>query len=392
MVWQPSAARAWQLLHDAGFRAYAVGGCVRDALMGRPCHDWDIASSARPGETMRVFSEFRCIPTGLAHGTVTVLIDGVPLEITTFRVDSGYSDGRHPDSVRFADRIEDDLARRDFTMNAIAAVPGCARDGTVDPFGGEADIRAHLIRCVGEPRRRFAEDALRILRALRFASELGFSIDPETSEALSECRALLDRLSAERVMQELSRLLCGAYAADVLSSYKDVLRVVCPVSDTAEDRLRLLPPRPELRLAALLWDCPEAEALQVLRTLRFDRHTQETVPRLLAAVRRPLPSELCGLRRCMGEYGALWDDVLTLAASSGTDTRALMLETELVRQRGDALTVGMLRVSGRDLVSLGLRGPAVGRTLEALLDAVQRGALPNTKPALMEAASRLAAR
>ena len=212
-------------LEAAGWEAFVVGGAVRDALRGCAAGDWDITTNAEPEQVERVFSGERLIETGLRHGTVTVLLDGLPLEITTYRVDGGYSDHRRPDSVTFTRSLRDDLLRRDFTMNALAYNP---QTGLVDICGGAEDLAHGIVRCVGEPERRFREDGLRILRALRFASVLGFTIEPETAAAIHRCAELLRYLAAERVLSELTKLLCGQNAGAVLREFSDVLAVPIP--------------------------------------------------------------------------------------------------------------------------------------------------------------------
>ena len=212
-------------LTAAGWEAYVVGGAVRDALRGCAAGDWDITTNAEPAQVERVFAGERLIETGLRHGTVTVLLDGLPLEITTYRVDGDYTDHRRPDAVRFTRSLREDLLRRDFTMNALAYHP---RTGLVDVCGGAEDIARGVVRCVGEPDRRFQEDGLRILRALRFSSVLGFQIAPETAAAIHRNRALLQYLAAERVRSELTKLLCGQNVDAVLREFSDVLAVPIP--------------------------------------------------------------------------------------------------------------------------------------------------------------------
>ena len=256
-------------LTDAGHRAYAVGGCVRDNLLGRAPHDWDIATDARPAETQAVFRDFPVIETGIRHGTVTVLLDGEPYEITTFRVDGRYSDGRRPDSVSFAATIEEDLSRRDFTVNAMAY---SETDGLVDPFGGRQDLRDGLLRCVGDPETRFSEDALRLFRAVRFAAELGFSLEPETRRALDRLHGSISRVAKERIFAELKKLLTAPHAADALRICPALLFSAVPelavlrdvpqhsryhIYDVFEHTLHALdaaPPDETVRLAVLLHD------------------------------------------------------------------------------------------------------------------------------------------
>ena len=217
--------RAIEILNGAGFSAHVVGGAVRNILMGIPVNDWDITTSALPEETLELFKDFKTIETGLKHGTVTVIINSTPLEITTYRIEHGYSDNRHPDKVDFTDRVDDDLARRDFTVNAIAYSPSL---GFADPFDGQADIKNEIIRCVGDADKRFGEDALRILRALRFSSVLGFEIHPDTADSIRRNYKLLKNISAERIFVEVSKLLCGKDAGRILREYDEVIFFILP--------------------------------------------------------------------------------------------------------------------------------------------------------------------
>ena len=220
----PNVKKAISLLESAGFEVCAVGGCVRDSLLRKTPDDWDITTSASPEQMKEVFSSFHCIETGIQHGTLTVVI-GSPLEITTFRLDGEYEDNRHPKSVEFTSDLSADLARRDFTVNAMAYSPS---QGLSDPFGGQEDLKNHIIRCVGEADRRFNEDALRILRGLRFASVLDFEIEDKTAESIHKNKALLKNISVERISKELMRLICGAGAHRVLSGFADVLFEIMP--------------------------------------------------------------------------------------------------------------------------------------------------------------------
>ena len=264
------AARAIEQLEGAGFETWAVGGCVRDSLRGAAPHDWDLCTAARPEQMKAVFAGERVLETGLKHGTLTLLTDGGPLEITTFRADGGYSDGRHPDAVRFVGSVEDDLARRDFTVGAMAWHP--AR-GLCDPYGGLDDLQDGILRAVGDPDARFTEDGLRILRAVRFASQLGFAVEPQTAAAMRRQLARLDCVAAERVREELTRTLCGRFVQRALLSYRDVLAAVLPelvpmfdcaqqnphhLYDVWEHSVRAVgqvPAVPALRWAMLLHDC-----------------------------------------------------------------------------------------------------------------------------------------
>ena len=212
-------------LTRAGFSAYVVGGCVRDSLLDLTPHDWDICTSALPEQMQEVFRDFRTVDTGLKHGTLMVIADHEPYEVTTFRIDGDYTDHRHPDSVIFVDDLTRDLARRDFTVNAMAWSP---EEGLQDPFGGQADLPAKLIRCVGDPLARFEEDALRVLRALRFAAVYDFAIEPDTASALRKKAPDLKMVAGERIREELLKLLCGKAAGRILREFPEVLAEIIP--------------------------------------------------------------------------------------------------------------------------------------------------------------------
>ena len=311
------AALALHTLQSNGHLAFVVGGCVRDSLLGRTPNDWDVTTSALPEEVADCFRNFRVIETGLQHGTLTVLVDGTPIEITTFRNDGIYLDHRHPVGVTFSNTVEDDLARRDFTVNAMAYHP---ERGLVDLFGGREDLKNRVIRCVGDPVTRFREDGLRILRAIRFASVLGFSLDEKTKAAVRSEKSLLEFIAPERIREEFCKLLCGVNAENVIREYVDVIgqflpellacrgfeqntkyhcydvleHTLCALSHASNDLF--------VRLAVLLHDIgkplcytedengghfkghgPVGTAMteQILRRLRFDNRTVEIVSRLV---------------------------------------------------------------------------------------------------------------
>ena len=240
-----------------GFDAYPVGGCVRDILMGKlPC-DWDIATSATPDEIQKIFSQYTVIPTGIKHGTVTVILDKIPFEITTFRIDGNYTDSRHPEKVTFSTDITEDLKRRDFTINAIAYHP---KTGIIDPFGGQADLKAEIIRAVGDPAQRFSEDALRIMRALRFSAVLSFEIEQKTAEALYKYSHLLENIAAERVTTELNKTLCANGASLVIEKYFSVISQrlfgnypLKATNTTIFSTISQVPDKLHLRLSAFLY-------------------------------------------------------------------------------------------------------------------------------------------
>lgn len=420
-------------LTDAGHRAYAVGGCVRDSLLGRAPHDWDIATDARPAETQAVFRDFPVIETGIRHGTVTVLLDGEPYEITTFRVDGRYSDGRRPDSVSFAVTIEEDLARRDFTVNAMAY---SETEGLVDPFGGRQDLRDGLLRCVGDPETRFSEDALRLFRAVRFAAELGFSLEPETRRALDRLHGSISRVAKERIFAELKKLLTAPHAADALRICPALLFSAVPelavlrdvpqhsryhIYDVFEHTLHALdaaPPDETVRLAVLLHDtgkgpCRTAGAdgydhfyghpvksaeiaRRALQSLRCDNRTQRAVVRLVELHDLHFPMRPVKFRRLLAALGfplfyRLLDVARADSAAHAPEFVAPRLqaldeaETEARRLEaaGFCRTVRQLRINGDDLIACGLRGPEIGETLDGLLRSVIDGQLENDRTALL---------
>ena len=284
----PGAALLLDALHGAGHAAYAVGGCVRDSLLGLDPHDWDLCTSARPEQVMALFGEEKCIPTGLQHGTVTVKQGGRLYETTTFRTEGAYSDGRHPDAVCFVPDVREDLARRDFTINAMAY---SAEEGLIDPFGGRDDLAAHRVRAVGEPERRFEEDALRILRLYRFAARFGFAIDPATGAAARALGPHLDCVSAERIQEELLKLLAAPRPGSYLEPA--VLAVVLPELEPEKqperfaelcrtiDRIEPTAENVPARLAALLCPLGEAGARKALRKLKCSNALTDEVTALV---------------------------------------------------------------------------------------------------------------
>ena len=332
--------RQGELLYLAGFEACLVGGCVRDALLGRTPADWDICTAARPEETETVFAGERLIETGLRHGTVTVLLAGTPLEITTYRTDGEYTDGRHPDSVSFTPDLSQDLARRDFTVNARAWSPEA---GLTDLFGGREDLAAGLIRCVGEPEARFREDALRILRALRFAGRYGFAVEPETDRALRALRARLGLVAPERIREELRGILLSPGAGELMRTYPEVFTAALPVLEGAADLsaaaalTEALPAVLPLRAAAALHTLPRSAAREALADLRTDNALRDRVLFLLERQNMP-PADryaarlslagsdrdataqlLCfgrALARLRGEDAAPWDKAGALVAEA----------------------------------------------------------------------------
>ena len=393
-------------LAAAGHEAYVVGGCVRDSLLGRAPHDWDVCTSALPSETQRCFAGWRVIETGLRHGTLTVLSDRLPVEVTTYRIDGTYSDNRRPDTVRFTRSLREDLCRRDFTVGAMAYNPS---DGLVDYFGGRADLAARTLRCVGDPRARFSEDALRVLRLLRFAAELDFAAEPATAAAAHACRLLLCNIAAERIAAETNRLLAGPAVERALRAHKDVLTAYLPELDSLPERawndtlaaLSAAPADRAVRWACLLHRLPGADqtARAVLRRLKFDTATCERVSLLLRALPAPLPADRPAARRLVGALGsdALRQWLALHRAAAATDAaKTAAIETAAallgqVQADGDCCTLSTLAVNGRDLAGLA-DGPALGALLRRLLDGVLDGRLPNERDALLKAAADWTAR
>ena len=422
------AAALLERLHGAGYRAYAVGGCVRDSLLGLDPHDWDLCTSARPEQVIALFGGSRCIPTGLQHGTVTVKWGGALYETTTFRTEGTYSDGRHPDTVAFVPEVEADLARRDFTINAMAY---SAEEGLIDPFGGQADLAAGIVRAVGEPERRFEEDALRILRLYRFAARFGFAIEPATGGAARALAGHLDCVSAERIQEELLKLLAAPQPGRDLEPA--VLAVILPELQPTEqperfaglcrviDRLAPGTENVPTRLAALLAPLDEGQVRQVLRRLKCSNALTEEVAALERECRAIFPQTQFGLRHpasaaALGETPGTSDSTLSLQAkrllgryelptvkrltalctaqcpAQAEVFAALQAEAERLTAENACCRVSQLAVNGRDLMAAGIpAGPGLRRVLAALLEAVITGRTPNEKAALLDAAARFSA-
>lgn len=428
-------------LEKAGFEAYIVGGCVRDGIMGKTAHDYDITTSAEPHETERVFSDCRVVETGIKHGTVTVLFKGMSVEITTFRVDGDYPDGRHPESVSFSRNLEDDLARRDFTMNAIAYSP--SRD-LIDIFGGEADIKARVIRCVGEPEKRFSEDALRIMRALRFSAVLGFDIEENTKSALLEKKDTLKKVSKERIFSELKQLLCGENVKKVLLEYREVLGEIIPEirpmfdydqnskyhnSTLFEHTARAVeaaPQREEMRLAMFFHDigkpsCRSTDengeghyyghaaksaelADKILRELKCDNALRVRVCEIIKYHDIPIELSHRAIRRQLSKLGGeLFCDVMeahiaddsakrefTLARRE-TAREAIRIANEIAEEK-PCLDLKSLAVKGGDLKEIMKPSEKMGEILGELLNEVVDGTLENEKSVLMARARELYAK
>ncbi len=365
-------------LEKNGFSAYSVGGALRNLFLGLEVTDYDITTSALPEETKSVFKGLRIVETGIKHGTVTLILDDVPYEITTFRTESDYSDSRHPDSVYFVTDINADLSRRDFTMNAIAFSPS---RGLVDPFNGVEDIKKRVIKTVGTPEKRFSEDALRILRALRFSSVLGFEIDDSTSPAIFTLSDNLKNVSPERIYSELKKLLLGDNAQSVINKYLPIFRKIIPINGSPE-KISNLPHDYVMRLACL---CGK-EISDALNILRADNRTRELATLLCDS--EPIPKDTISKKLLVSSLGRKNAKYLASyrRALFGEDADFLI---DRIANSDECLSVSELEINGNDLSKIGLKGKSIGKTLSALLDSVIKGETENKKSALLEKAKRI---
>lgn len=439
-----NTALVLDMLEAAGYEAWLVGGCVRDSLMGLQPHDYDITTSALPEETKAVFSGMTVIDTGIKHGTVTVVFGKEPIEITTYRIDGEYTDSRRPDSVRFTRSLKEDTARRDFTMNGIAYNP---RHGMFDAFGGTEDIRRGIIRCIGDPHKRFHEDALRILRAMRFSASLGFEAEENTAAAMLENKELLRSISAERVFSELSGLLTGRRSAAnisrVLTDFRDIAAVVIPELEpcfdfeqhsryhcfdvyrhmicAAENAARISGGELALPLAMLLHDIGKPArfsldengeghfyghaqlsadiADDILRRFKTSTALRERVCGIIKYHDIPLPENERQLRRLVSKHGeALARDIaLAHIADNSAQNPELLYRCEDWRRvleripeisQKSCLTVRDLAVDGKALSKIVPPSPLMGQTLQYLLCGVVDGTFPNEREFLLREAAK----
>ncbi len=422
-----------QKLADSGFQAFLVGGCVRDMILGRDIHDHDITTDALPEQVINVFSGFTTVPTGLKHGTVTVLVNGEPFEITTFRIDGEYSDSRRPESVSFTRNLTDDLARRDFTINAIAM----DIDGNIsDPFHGCDDIKNKIIRCVGEPSMRFNEDALRILRAVRFSSVLGFEIEKNTSDALMNLRKNLDNISRERIRDELDKLICGKNLVPVMLGYREIIAQIIPemrpcfdfdqkshfhMYDVYEHIVRTIDSAPQdsvlFRRTMLFHDIGKPPKFTVdengeghfkghakisadmcrdiMKNLRYDNNSIEQTCLLVAHHSDKIHNDI-QIKKLVSEIGE--DNFFMLMQIKRFDNYGkcpfVLKEFEEFERHENALRefiknndcmhISQLEINGNDLVNMGFRGKAVGDMLKNILNMIIEGNLENKHDVLLE--------
>ena len=436
----PQTVRAvMSQLRGAGYEAYVVGGCVRDALLGRKPHDWDMTTNATPDQ-MKSSVDFHSIDTGLKHGTITFVVDHEPIEVTTFRVEGTYSDGRHPDSVDFAATIEEDLSRRDFTVNAMA---WSDKTGVVDPYGGVVDLQSRVLRCVGDASERFSEDGLRVMRALRFAAVYGFDIDEATARAAHDKKWMLSAVSKERICTELTKMMAapdGRHLAEIVKQFSDIMFEIMPElaptynldqENPHHDRdcwthmvdvMAQVPPDPTLRLAALVHDAgkPACKAKgpdgvahymghaqegariaeELLRRLKFPRRVREEVVFLVeqhdswpAPTKRSARRYLarCGDEEMARKLLAIMKADRAAHAPDSVADKADELEVfevfmEAALKEDTAFTVKDLEINGCDLLERGWpQGPALGAELQRLFDLVLSGELSNDRDALLAA-------
>lgn len=433
MILPPQVNTAISMLYAAGYEAFLVGGAVRDYVRDNsPAKDWDITTNALPAQVESVFSGYHLIETGLKHGTVTVVIDHEPIEITTYRIDGDYSDHRHPDSVHFTRSLKEDLERRDFTMNALAYSP---QKGIVDLVGGRKDIEDGIVRCVGDPNHRFQEDGLRMLRALRFASVYGMAIEAETASAIHRNKELLKGIAAERIQVELTKMLCGKGVTKVLEEFSDVIAIPIPeilpmfhfeqrnphhdkdVWDHTIAVIESITPEPVLRWAALLHDIGKPScfslaeegighffghsdqstsmAESILSRLRFDNASKEQIVRLVRYHDMPITADRKLIKRLLSKHGEDATRQLielhkadTLGQSAICRHRIAIFEevSQMINeilQEESCFTLKDLAANGHDMMTLGFQGPTIGRVLQECLDAVLDEQIPNEHEALM---------
>lgn len=369
-------------LKRKGHDAYIVGGCVRDALLGRVAYDYDVTTSALPEQVKQIFD--RTVDTGISHGTVTVLSDGIPHEVTTFRIDGEYRDSRHPVSVSYTKEVEYDLARRDFTVNALCYNHEA---GLIDAFGGIEDLEKKLIRAVGDPYRRFGEDALRVFRGIRFAATLGFDIEPHTRQAIFDCREKLSDISVERIYVEWAKLLGGERAFEVITEYLDVITVAIPeLADIKmPDRVKFNALSAEERQIALFASCTDSATFDgAMRRLRVDNKTRELGVCVIKNLSLSdgmsdgeLKLSLIGMSDACATSAARVASVLGLCTDN-VERRIL----ELI-EKDNPRRISQLAIGGREVMAAGFAGESVGRVLDKLLRAAALGEVENDRDSLI---------
>lgn len=381
---------AMQTMKKNGFECFIVGGSVRDFLMGKEPSDFDITTNATPEETKRCFLDFRVIETGIEHGTVTVLISGEPIEITTYRIDGKYLDNRHPESVSFTVNLAEDLSRRDFTVNALAY------DGEaniVDLFSGKEDLKNKIIRCVGEPDRRFLEDGLRILRALRFSSVLDFEIDGDTQASIRKNKELLRNISTERILVEITKLLCGIRAKEILMSFREVFEVIIPeISNYLNYEkniyaLEKLEKEKELRFAAFFAEAENPK--KTLKDLKFDNKSKELISGLVLDLKKEMVAERIFLKKMLitREFSYM-RNLVELKKAFGEDfskCEAMRTIIDDIEEKAECVKINQLAIDGNDVKTIGgVSGREIGIALNKILDMVIEGEIQNNRDELIK--------
>ena len=427
---------ALELLHKAGYEAYLVGGCVRDLIMKIPAHDYDITTNATPEEMKKVFFGYTTIETGIKHGTITFLYNKEPIEITTYRIEGAYKDNRHPETVEFTTKLENDLSRRDFTMNALVYNEN---EGIIDLFGGQKDIASKTIRAIGVAENRFKEDALRILRAMRFSSQLGFEIEEKTKKAMVKCAPLLHNISAERISQELNKLLIGKNVKNVILDCYEILGEILPeikkmhgfdqhnkyhiynVLEHTAISVESIDPVAHLRLAMLLHDTGKVYtftrdengtghfyghnkvsseiARDFLNKYKYDNFTKERVVQLVKIHDTPIEMDRIFIKKRLNRLGkdAFFDLLKVKRADNlAQNPKYFWLDKlnemeniarEIVEE--NEFTLSSLKIDGNDLITLGIKGKKIGEVLNLLLNEVIEEKIPNERQALLKRATKL---
>lgn len=381
-------------LEENGFEGFAVGGCVRDSLLQKTPTDWDITTNALPNEMKKIFK--KTFDTGIAHGTITVLMDGIGYELTTYRIDGNYSDGRHPDTVSFSRNLSEDLCRRDFTINAMAY---SHKRGIVDLYNGREDLDKGIIRAVGDAKKRFDEDALRMLRAIRFSSQLGFEIEESTFDAIKEKSAILSKVSKERVFVELNKTLCGDFAGNIKSIYKSGLnryigKEFAKLKEEFYDFYpRKLGDEKHMYWTAFLQDIKDTGSLKkIFFELKSDNATRNNTCLLVEELRLPLPESDEDIRWSLNRLGyKLFEDYLKICKSDKRKEAdlpkiyAIEKSYEKIKKENHPFEINMLDITGRDLIELGIpKGPRIGDALECLLKIAIKDPDSNKKEKLIE--------
>ncbi|MFI3324621.1 MAG: CCA tRNA nucleotidyltransferase [Clostridia bacterium] len=383
--------KALDYLTVKGFSAYVVGGCIRDSIIKKIPNDWDICTNAKPDEIITCFNAFKVIETGLSHGTVTVIIDHNQIEITTFRTEDNYKDHRHPDKVCFTDKIIEDLARRDFTMNSLAY---CPTNGLIDPFGGVFDIYNKIIKAVGEPYKRFDEDSLRILRAIRFSSSLGFAIEDKTLEAINQKFKDIRYTSTERQREELFKLLCGDFCYQTLIKHENILCFLIPEIINAHSYKEIaksvscVKNEKNIRFAALLSGISfkdKSEIIYLLKRLKFDNNSTKYILTLITTNKITHAMSEIEIKQTLKKVGeSVFKDLINLSTAynvlSADLAKANLSLLEKIISENQCYSLKSLEINGEDLVNIGFsKNKNIGITLNRILDLVINEKLENNK-------------